>query len=128
MRALLDTSVVVAMERRGLDPGGFDGGAISVMTLAELALGVAMAPDPDEFAIRRHTYLAADDGFDKIDVTPATAAVYGDIAAAVRRAGRRPAVADTLIAATAIVQELPLVTQDEGFLAFAPHGLDVVLV
>ena len=34
--------------------------------------------------------------------------------------------ADTLIAATAMVDEVPLITQDEDFLAF--DGLDVILV
>jgi predicted nucleic acid-binding protein len=34
--------------------------------------------------------------------------------------------ADTLIAATAMVDEVPLITQDEDFFAF--DGLDVILI
>lgn len=50
----------------------------------------------------------------------------GTLMGAQRLRGRRPALADTLIAATALEHEIPVVTQDVGFFAF--EGLDVILV
>ena len=126
MKALLDTSVFIGVERRGVRIANFDSAAVSTMTLAELALGAAMASDPDEYAIRRHTLLRVRERFDVIGFSIAAAEAFGAAVARMRRAGRRPSVADSVVAATAIAGGYTLVTQDRGFLAF--DGLDVVLV
>ena len=126
MRALVDTSAIVGRERRGVSFREFDEWSVSAITLGELALGVEMAVDPDERAIRRHTLVRIEDDFEVRDVDADVALRYAQLMGRARRAGSRPSMADTLIAATAMVDEVPLITQDEDFLAF--DGLDVILV
>jgi predicted nucleic acid-binding protein len=126
VRALLDTSAIVAEESRGADLIGYDDLVISAMTIGELALGVAMARDPDRFATRRHTLLRVRDAYDVIELDDEIATIYGDIMGRARSRGLRPGVPDALIAATAIRESLPVLTQDVDFLSF--DGLEVVLV
>lgn len=126
MRAVLDTSVFVAGERRGIVRDPDIAGCVSVITIEELALGVALADDPDVRAIRSHTLLAIEDAVEVLDVDEPIARRCGALIAAQRRRGRRPKLPDALIAATALERELPVVTQDLDFLAF--DGLDVILV
>ncbi|MGI9187954.1 MAG: PIN domain-containing protein [Gaiellales bacterium] len=126
MKALVDTSAIVGRERRGISLRQFDEWSVSAMTVGELALGVEMAVDPDERAIRRHTLVRVEDDFEVREVDAAVAFRYGALMGQARRGGRRPSTADTLIAATALVDGLPLITQDADFLAF--EGLDVILV
>ncbi|MCX6391753.1 MAG: PIN domain-containing protein [Actinobacteria bacterium] len=126
MRAVLDTSVFVAREQRGLVPDRQLRGCVSSVTLCELALGVDMATDPDVRAVRSHTLITVEDTLEVLDVTRAVARRFGTMMGAQRRRGRRPSMQDTLIAATALEHELPVVTQDVGFFAF--DGLDVILV
>ncbi len=125
-RALVDTSAIVAQESRGADLTGFDELLVSAMTIGELALGVHATQDPDRYATRRHTLLRTEESFDIVELDGEIAGIYGRIMGRARRHGLRPGVADTLIAATAIRENLPLLTQDIDFLAF--EGLDVILV
>ncbi len=56
-------------------------------------------------------------------------ATFADLQVALRRAGRRAAILDGLVAATAIAEGMPVLTRDRDFLALAEHGsLEVVLV
>lgn len=126
MTAVLDTSVFVAQEQRGLDVELEGPMVVSAITVSELALGATAADDPDVRAIRRHTLLRVIDEFDVLDVDTAIGLRYGELMTAQRSRGRRPSVQDTLIAATAIEHDVPLLTQDIDFLAF--EGLDVILV
>ena len=126
MRALVDTSAIVGRERRGVSFREFDEWNVSAITLGELALGVEMAVDPDERAIRRHTLVRIEDDFAVRDVDADVALRYAQLMGRARRGGSRPSMADTLIAATAMVDEVPLITQDEDFFAF--DGLDVILI
>ncbi|MGI9116689.1 MAG: PIN domain-containing protein [Gaiellales bacterium] len=126
MRVLVDTSAIVGRERRGVSLREFDEWSISAITLGELALGVEMAVDPDERGIRRHTFLGVEDDFHVREVDAEVALRFAELMAGARRAGRRPTTADALIAATAVVDDVPLITQDVDFLAF--DGLDVILV
>lgn len=128
MRALLDTSVLIGVERGRLASVEVESVAVAAMTIGELAIGAAAATDPDEYGIRRHTVLRACEAFDVRAFTTDVALVFGEVVGRMRRAGRRPSVPDAVIAATAIAEGMTLVTQDRGFLAFAEHGLDVVLV
>ena len=66
MRAVFDTSVFVAREQRSLAADPKLTGCVSVITVEELALGVAVAADPDVRAIRSHTLIAVEDGLDVI--------------------------------------------------------------
>jgi predicted nucleic acid-binding protein len=62
--------------------------------------------------------------FEVIPVDEPVARTFAEIVAEARRAGRMPGIIDALIAATAIVEGVPVYTRDAGF----DHipGLDVV--
>jgi predicted nucleic acid-binding protein len=116
-RGLLDTSIFVARES-GRPIGSVPAeGAISVMTTAELHLGVLMADDPDVRAQRLRTLSSVQALFEPLPITPAVAQTFAELVAEARRQGRRPKIMDTWIAATAVAHNLPLYTQDDDFLA-----------
>ena len=126
MRAVLDTSVVLAS-----DVGELDGElAISVATLAELHFGVLVAREPAVRAerLRRLTVLAR--RFDPLPVDEAVAASYGQLAAAVVAAGRQPRsrVTDLLIAATAHAHAARLYTRNAEDLNGLAGLLEIVTV
>ena len=110
MRGVLDTSVVIAT-----DVGPLEGElAISAATLAELHYGVLVARDRATRAerLRRLSFLQR--RFDALPVDLAVAASYGQLAAAVVDAGRKPRarVMDLLIAATAHAHSARLYTRN----------------
>lgn len=127
MRGLLDTSVFVATETERAVAEHPDSAAISVVTLEELRLGVLMARDrgDDDLAERRRTtYDRVLRGYAALPVDERVALACADLRAASRRtAGTRIGPMDALIAATAMVEGLPLYTQDRGFVGLP--GLDV---
>ncbi|MDQ3874619.1 MAG: PIN domain-containing protein [Actinomycetota bacterium] len=109
MRALLDTSVLIARE----SPGDVEG-AISAASLAELHFGVLVASSDDERARRSQRLGVIEATFDPLPVDAAVAREWARLAAAlVNRGGqpRRRAV-DLLIAATANVHNVPLLTRN----------------
>lgn len=104
-RGLLDTSVVIG----GLAGDVPDELAISVITLGELHAGVLMASDDETRVLRLRRLGDVQRSFAMLDVDPLVAQTFGELRAST---GRR-AVADFLIAATAIVHDMVLVTRDE---------------
>lgn len=113
---LLDTSVFVAKER-GRPLGALpDTAAISVVTIAELHLGVLVADDPAIRAQRLRTLSAVEAVFEPLPVDAAVARVFAELAAEARRQGKRPKIMDTWIAATGVAHGLPVYTQDEDYL------------
>ena len=118
--AILDTSVLIAREGdRPLKRQLPDQVAVSVVSLAELELGVLVAADADTRAQRLRTLsdLRALGGTLPIDEP--TASAYAQLAAASLAAGRKPRVHDTWIAATALVNHTEVWTQDADFSDFA---------
>lgn len=118
MRALLDTSVVIAA-----DVGPLDGElAISSVTLAELHFGVLVAKKRTVRAERLRRLLVLQRAFDALPLDEAVAASYGQIAAAVVDVGRQPRARsmDLLIAATAHAHSARLYTRNVSDF----HGLD----
>lgn len=110
MRAVLDTSVVIAT-----DVGPIDGElAISCVTLAELHFGVLVAKDLDARSERLRRLLLLQRRFDALPLDEAVAASYGQIAAAVVSTGRQPRARamDLLIAATAHAHAATLYTRN----------------
>ena len=99
MRAVLDTSIVIATDVPPLE-GEL---AVSAVTLAELHFGVLVAKDQNVRAERLRRLLLLQRAFDAVPVDDAVAASYGQLAAAIVEAGRRPRARsmDLLIAATA---------------------------
>jgi len=127
MRALLDTSFFVATES-GRPLGEMDGVTeteVSVVTLAELTVGVLMADDDDRSA-RVATLSAVESTWDPLPIDAEVARQFARIAAALRAGGRRVPVLDALVAATAIVEQIPVVTQDNDYGAIP--GVEVIRV
>ena len=110
MRAILDTSVVIAADIQPLD-GEL---AISAITLAELHFGVLVAQQQMVRSERLRRLLIVQRKFDALPVDDAVAASYGQVAAAVVDAGRRPRARsmDLLIAATAHAHSARLYTRN----------------
>ena len=116
-RGLLDTSIFIAQES-GRPLGQLPGqGAISVVTVAELHLGVLMADEPTIRAQRLRTLSSVDALFEPLPVDAGVARLFAELAAEARRQGKRPKIMDTWIAATALAHDLPVYTQDDDFLA-----------
>jgi hypothetical protein len=127
MRALLDTSFFVATES-GRPLGSMDEVTeteVSVVTLAELTIGVLLANDADRPA-RVATLSAIESTWDTLPVDAEVARQFARIVAALRAAGRRVPVLDTLVAATAVVEQIPVVTQDHDYDAIP--GVEVIQV
>lgn len=117
MKGVIDTSVFVAREQgRALDTSRLpDEGAISVVTLAELALGVHLATSELIRGRRLRTLQAADAGYVALGVDGRVASAFAEIVAVARREGRRPKVQDAWIAATARAHDVAVYTQDSDF-------------
>lgn len=127
MRALLDTSFFVATES-GRPLGEMEGVTeteVSVVTLAELTLGVLTASDDDRPA-RVATLSAVESTWDPLPVDAEVAREFARIAAALRADGRRVPLLDVLVAATAIAERIPVVTQDHDYDAIP--GVEVIRV
>lgn len=110
MRAVLDTSIVIATDVPPLE-GEL---AVSAVTLAELHFGVLVAKDQNVRAERLRRLLLLQRAFDAVPVDDAVAASYGQLAAAIVEAGRRPRARsiDLLIAATAHAHSARLYTRN----------------
>lgn len=111
MRAVLDTSVLI-----GEAPPSHVEAAISVASIAELHFGVLVADDDDERAVRIERLGAIESTFDPFPVTAEIAREWGRLSAAVRNRGGQPRrrSVDLLIAATANVHGVPLLTHNTG--------------
>lgn len=109
MRVLLDTSVLIASE----SPGELEG-AISAASLAELHFGVLVATAEDERARRSQRLGVIEATFDPLPVDAAVAREWGRLAAAVVSRGGKPRrrALDLVMAATANVHKVPLVTRN----------------
>jgi toxin FitB len=110
VRAILDTSVVIATDVQPLD-GEL---AISAITLAELHFGVLVASQQKVRSERLRRLMVLQRKFDALPVDNAVAASYGQVAAAVVDAGRQPRARsmDLLIAATAHAYSARLYTRN----------------
>lgn len=117
MRGLLDTSVFIAGESgRALDTNALpDEAAVSVITLAELELGVHLAASEEIRARRLRTLRMVQSTYVALPADDAVASVFAELVAVARRAGRRPKVQDTWIAATAKAHDVAVYTQDADF-------------
>lgn len=110
MRTVLDTSVLIgdSLDRIYGDL------AISAISLAELHFGLLVAATPEQRALRLQRLVAIERAFEPLAVDDRTARSYGQLAAAVHAAGRRPQARafDLMIAAAAHAHGARLVTRN----------------
>jgi predicted nucleic acid-binding protein len=125
----LDTSTVIAM-RQITDPAALPvEPLITTVTLAELSAGPLVAHNDTERAARQAHLQQAEADFDPLPFDRAAARAFGQVAASLRKSGRKATARtyDALIAATALANSLPVYTCNaadfEGI-----DGLDVVPV
>lgn len=127
-RGLLDTSVFIALEsgrslRVEMMP---EVGAVSIVTRAELRVGVLVADD----IATRDQRLKTLELLARIPVLPvgeAVAGAWGQMRAYLAASGRRVNANDMWIAATAAAHEIPVITQDADFYALnGVAGLTVI--
>lgn len=128
-QGVLDTSVVIAL-RQITDPSTLPAEPlITTVTLAELSIGPLVAQDDRERAARQAHLQEAEADFDPLPFDRASARAFGQVAASLRRSGRKTAARayDALIAATAMAHSLPVYTcNDADFEGI--DGLEVIPV
>jgi tRNA(fMet)-specific endonuclease VapC len=111
-RGVLDTSVVILLERIAdlsrlpREP------LITSVTLAELSVGPLVTDNAKERATRQARLQQAESDFEPLSFDAAAARSFGQVAASLHRRGRktRARAYDAMIAAVAISHELPLFT------------------
>jgi toxin FitB len=111
LSALLDTSVVIASDKRG-EMSLPASAAISVITLGELRAGILRATDDRVRAGRARRLAAVRAAFAALPVDEDVAERYGDTLAAARELGRTAKATDLLIIATAAAGGRTLYTLD----------------
>jgi predicted nucleic acid-binding protein len=119
-RAILDTSVFIAREQaRPLERRLPDDVAVSVVSMAELEVGVLVAVDAETRGRRLRTLTHVRSLAAALPLDERTASAYAQLAASVISRGRRPRINDTWIAATALVNDAEVWTRDADFSDFA---------
>jgi predicted nucleic acid-binding protein len=126
MRGLFDTSIFIAQEQERVLAKLPDEAAISVMTLAELHVGVLLANGPKARAQRLRTLGLVERNFDPIPIDDPIARVFAELVTDARRKRKHPRVVDALVAATAVVNDIPIYSQDTDFTGMP--GLSVIMV
>jgi hypothetical protein len=123
VRAVLDTSVLIGSSV----PDGVEG-AISAASIAELHFGVLVARDDEERALRASRLGVIEATFDPLPVDGAVAREWGKLAAMVALRGGQPRrrAADLVIAATANVHGVPLLTHDAKHFTLIDDLVDVL--
>ncbi len=117
-RAIADTSVFIAQEtgrELGMLP---DELAVSVVTAAELELGVLRATSATTRRQRLATFVAVKTTYPLLEIDERTAACFAALASEALEAGRKLRRHDAWIAATALRHGVPVVTQDADFSVF----------
>lgn len=126
---LLDTNTVILLPRLRNPEALPDRPLISTITLAELSVGPLVAINDDERAARQAHLQQAEADFDPLPFDADAARAFGQVAASLRRSGRKAAARayDAMIAAIAVANELPLYTcNPDDFVGI--DGLKVVAV
>ncbi|MEM9037485.1 MAG: type II toxin-antitoxin system VapC family toxin [Actinomycetota bacterium] len=111
-QGILDTSTLILLGRLATTDPLPPEPLITAVTLAELSVGPLVAATDDERAARQAHVQQAEADFDPLPFDAAAARSFGQVAAGLRRAGRKPAARayDAMIAAIAISNDLPIHT------------------
>ncbi len=123
MRALLDTSVFIAREQARPLGELPDEVAVSVVTISELRHGVLAAEDHTSRVLRLSTLEAARRLGTPLVIDEAVGDELARLRVALKAIGRAMKVMDAWIAATAIVNDAAVCTQDDDFDAAQDAGL-----
>lgn len=109
---LLDTSTLILLPRLRDSSVLPERPLISAITLAELSVGPLVATDETERAARLAHLQQAEADFDPLPFDADAARAFGQVAASLRRSGRKTSARayDAMIAAVALANELPLFT------------------
>ena len=129
VRGILDTSTVILLSHMK-DPAFLpEEPLITVITLAELTVGPLVSTSDEERATRQAHLQQAEADFEPLPFDASAARAFGQVAASLRRSGRKTTARsyDAMIAAIAIANELPLYTCNPADFA-GIAGLDVVAV
>lgn len=111
-RGILDTSAVIRLSRLQ-DPDCLPTTPlITTVTLAELSVGPLVASTDEERAARQAHLQQAEADFVPLPFDADAARAFGQVAASLRRSGRKTKARsyDAMIAATAIAHDLPVYT------------------
>jgi len=112
---LIDTSIFVGVESGRLDISKIpDEVAVPTPTIAELELGVLMASDV-EARQRRLTTLQFANSLIPVPIDAGVGRAWAGLVAQLRATGQRAPINDTWIAATAIANDMVVVTQDADY-------------
>jgi predicted nucleic acid-binding protein len=128
-RGVLDTNTVILLPRIA-DPTLLpEEPLITAITLAELSVGPLVAVSDEVRAARQAHLQQAEADFEPLPFDASAARAFGQVAAALRRSGRKPAARsyDAMIAATAIANGLPVYTCNPADFA-GISGLEIVAV
>lgn len=126
---LLDTSTLILLPRLR-DPSMLpERPLISAITLAELSVGPLLTPDDQERSARLAHLQQAEADFDPLPFDADAARAFGQVAASLRRSGRKASARayDAMIAAIAVANRLPLFTCNPADFT-GIEGLTVVAV
>ena len=126
---ILDTSTLILLGRIESTDALPSEPLITAITLAELSVGPLVATDDEERAARQAHLQQAEADFDPLPFDAAAARSFCQVAASLRRAGRKPAARayDAMIAAVALAYELPVHTCNSDDVA-GIDGLTVIAV
>jgi predicted nucleic acid-binding protein len=124
---VLDTSTLILLGRIDAADALPSEPLITSITVAELSVGPLVAADDEERSARQAHLQQAEADFDPLPFDVAAARSFGQVAASLRRAGRKPAARayDAMIAAICIANGLPIHTCNPGDFA-GVDGLAVV--
>ncbi len=128
-QGILDTSTVIHL-RAIEDPESLPAEPlITAVTLAELAVGPLVAEADEERAHRQAHLQQAEADFAPLPFDAGAARAFGQVAASLRRAGRKADARayDAMIAATALANDLPVYTCNPDDFA-GIEGLEIVPV
>jgi predicted nucleic acid-binding protein len=125
IQGIVDTSVLIATDQRSFAERHGDY-AISVLSVAELHKGAVRAKSPRDRAARIARLAVVEQTYEVVPIDRRIAVKFGEIAATTSRLANRPHVIDGLIAATAIVLGVPVLTRDHDFDRIP--GIEVVIV
>lgn len=111
-QGVLDTSTLILLGQITDDEALPSEPLITTITLAELSVGPLVASSEVERAARQAHLQQAEADFDPLAFDAAAARSFGQVAASLRRAGRKPAARayDAMIAAVCVANQLPIHT------------------